>query len=115
MKILFATEYYPPFAPGGSPWSIRLLAEALARRGHAVTVVTHNRNRGKAAALKTGFAAAAEAGFTHAITIDTDGQLDPEQIPELLAAARENPSALVVGCRDDGKADYPARSRLGRP
>lgn len=42
MKILFATEYYPPFAPGGSPWSIRLLAEELARRGHAVTVVTPN-------------------------------------------------------------------------
>ena len=40
MKILFATEYYPPFAPGGSPWSIQLLAEALAGRGHAVTVVT---------------------------------------------------------------------------
>jgi glycosyltransferase involved in cell wall biosynthesis len=40
MRILFATEYYPPFAPGGSPWSIQLLAEALAGRGHAVTVVT---------------------------------------------------------------------------
>lgn len=42
MKILFATEYYPPFTPGGSPWSIRLLAEELARRGHAITVVTPN-------------------------------------------------------------------------
>jgi glycosyltransferase involved in cell wall biosynthesis len=42
MRILFSTEYYPPFAPGGSPWSIRHLAEALARRGHDVTVVTPN-------------------------------------------------------------------------
>ncbi len=42
MRVLFTTEYYPPFAPGGSPWSIRLLAEALAHRGHAVTVVTPN-------------------------------------------------------------------------
>ncbi|MGH7354704.1 MAG: glycosyltransferase family 4 protein [Candidatus Rokuibacteriota bacterium] len=42
MKILFATEYYPPFAPGGSPWSIRLLAEALAGVGHEVTIVTPN-------------------------------------------------------------------------
>lgn len=40
MRILFPTEYYPPFAPGGSPWSIRLLAEALERLGHTVTVVT---------------------------------------------------------------------------
>jgi len=42
MKVLFTTEYYPPFAPGGSPWSIRLLAEALAARGHEITVVTPN-------------------------------------------------------------------------
>jgi glycogen synthase len=42
MKVLFTTEYYPPFAPGGSPWSIRLLAEALVARGHDVTVVTPN-------------------------------------------------------------------------
>src|SRR5262249_37715519 len=42
MKVLFASEYYPPFAPGGSPWSIRLLAEALASRGHGVSVVTPN-------------------------------------------------------------------------
>jgi glycosyltransferase involved in cell wall biosynthesis len=42
MRILFATEYYPPFAPGGSSWSIAALAEALARRGHQVSVVTPN-------------------------------------------------------------------------
>ncbi len=42
MRVLFTTEYYPPFSPGGSPWSIQRLAEALASRGHAVTVVTPN-------------------------------------------------------------------------
>lgn len=40
MKIVFATEYYPPFARGGSPWSIQLLADALVERGHTVSVVT---------------------------------------------------------------------------
>jgi len=99
---------------GSTDATAGLLAEFVRQNCRDVTVVTHERNRGKAAALKTGFAAAAKAGFTHAVTIDTDGQLDPEQIPELLAAARDNPGALVVGCRDDGKADYPARSRLGR-
>src|SRR4051812_43760821 len=39
----------------------------------ATRVVTHDRNRGKAAALRSGFDAAAELGFSHAITIDTDG------------------------------------------
>lgn len=40
--ILFATEYYPPFAPGGAEWSNAVWAEALARRGHRVDVVTPN-------------------------------------------------------------------------
>jgi uncharacterized protein (DUF2062 family) len=77
-------------------------------------VVTHPSNRGKAAALRTGFEAGLEAGFTHAITIDTDGQLDPAEIPLLAAAAQRAPGALVLGCRDDQAPDYPGRSRLGR-
>jgi uncharacterized protein (DUF2062 family) len=79
-----------------------------------VDVVNHELNRGKGAALRTGFARARERGFTHAVTIDTDGQLDPEQIPELLDRARAAPRALVIGSRDARADDYPARSRLGR-
>jgi glycosyltransferase involved in cell wall biosynthesis len=40
MRILFATEYYHPFTPGGTPWSLQLLARELTRRGHTVAVVT---------------------------------------------------------------------------
>ena len=77
-------------------------------------MIRHRRNRGKAAALKTGFKDAMESGYTHAITIDTDGQHDPELIPRLLEIARQQPLAYVLGVRDDRHADYPARSRLGR-
>lgn len=42
MRILFATEYYHPFVPGGTPWSLRLLAGELARRGEQVAIVTPN-------------------------------------------------------------------------
>jgi glycosyltransferase involved in cell wall biosynthesis len=42
MKILFATEYWPPFAPGGAEWTNLAWAQALARRGHRVIVVTPN-------------------------------------------------------------------------
>ena len=42
MKIVFATEYYHPFVPGGTPWSLRLLAQALRARGEHVTIVTPN-------------------------------------------------------------------------
>lgn len=95
--------------------SAELLREFIARSGHGqVQVVTHPRNRGKAAALRTGFAAASAAGYTHAATIDTDGQLDPEQIPEMLAAAQNSPRALILGCRVAPTGDYPRRSQIGR-
>jgi glycosyltransferase involved in cell wall biosynthesis len=42
MKILFACEYFVPFAPGGAEVSNLLLARALVREGHGVTVVTPN-------------------------------------------------------------------------
>ena len=79
-----------------------------------VTVLTHPRNRGKAAALRTAFDAAAAAGFTHAATIDTDGQLEPEQLPYVLSLAQSQPHALVIGKRDENSEGYPARNRLGR-
>lgn len=41
-SVLFASEYYPPFAPGGAEWSTAAWAAALTRRGHRVTVVTPN-------------------------------------------------------------------------
>ena len=77
-------------------------------------LISHAQNRGKAAALCTGFSRAAELGFTHAITIDTDGQLDPAEIPNLLNAAMRTPNAFVIGSRDVDALDYPKASRIGR-
>lgn len=42
LTILFATEYYPPFAPGGAEWSSTAMAAALGRHGCRVVVVTPN-------------------------------------------------------------------------
>jgi hypothetical protein len=79
-----------------------------------VYVLTHQVNQGKAAALRTGFEEAVRRGFTHALTIDTDGQHDPEQIPQLLEEARQSPAALVLGRRERRIAGYPRRNRFGR-
>lgn len=98
---------------GSSDATADVLAD-LARSEGSLTVITHSRNRGKAAALRTGFAVATEAQYTHAVTIDTDGQHDPAEIPKLLDRARLEPNALVLGLRDEGAPGYPARSRLGR-
>jgi uncharacterized protein (DUF2062 family) len=97
---------------GSTDATAGLLAD-LAREG-GVTVLTHPRNRGKAAALRSGFAAARAAGYTHVVSIDTDDQHDPAEVPKLLDRARREPAALVLGLRDDGAPNYPRKSRLGR-
>ncbi len=71
-------------------------------------------NRGKSAALRNGLRKAAELGYTHAVSIDTDGQLFPEDIPKLLDLAIEHPTAMVLGTRDKSAPDYPRLSRIGR-
>ncbi len=100
---------------GSTDGTAALLADWQAKHPDDQThVCAHERNRGKAQALLTGFAEAGRLGYTHAVTLDTDGQLDPEQIPALLQAARRQPDALVIGCRDEHAADYPQRHRTGR-
>ena len=74
-------------------------AACLASSPVPVTVVALARNRGKGYALREGFRKARACGFTHAVTIDADGQHYPEDIPALVAASRRNPAALIVGSR----------------
>ncbi|NLI14854.1 MAG: glycosyltransferase family 2 protein, partial [candidate division Zixibacteria bacterium] len=45
-------------------------------------VVRHDSNRGKGAALKTGFAYAIEHDYEAVVTLDADGQHDPKYIPD---------------------------------
>ena len=77
-------------------------------------VSEHVKNLGKAAALQRGFAQCRAAGFTHALSIDTDGQHAPEDVPALIALASQHPRALILGTRDEQCVDYPFRSRWGR-
>lgn len=79
-----------------------------------VTVLRHERNRGKAAAIRTGFDEALRLGHTHALTIDADGQLDPADIPGLIEASRQRPEALVLGCRPARSEGRPKHCELGR-
>jgi uncharacterized protein (DUF2062 family) len=72
------------------------------------------RNGGKGAALLAGAEAAAQAGATHIITLDADGQHYPEDIPLFLAAIATLPHAILVGCRDFSVPHVPASSRFGR-
>ncbi len=79
-----------------------------------LTVVEHASNRGKAVAIRSGAAAARQLGYSHIITIDTDGQHDPEDIPAMVDAAKASPFSLVLGTRPFDLPDCPPRSTLGR-
>jgi len=63
-----------------------------------VQVLRHSANKGKGVALKTGFEAARKQGYRYVLTLDSDGQHFPEDIPALLAA--KSPGTLVVGSRN---------------
>jgi glycosyltransferase involved in cell wall biosynthesis len=92
------------------------LAVARSFQGRRVTVLRHPRNRGKGAALLTGFAAAARVA-EFAVTIDADGQHDPADARALAAALpADGPRPLVVGLRASGMegAHVPWTSRFGR-
>jgi len=62
-------------------------------------VLVHGENRGKGAALKTGFEFAVREGFDAVITLDADGQHDPVEIPKFLREAEKNELQIIVGNR----------------
>jgi glycosyltransferase involved in cell wall biosynthesis len=99
---------------GATDATAEVLAGLAARTPEdRLIIITHPQNQGKAAALRTGFAAAGECGFTHAVTIDTDGQHDPAHIPALLEAAVVDSSALVLGVRAERTTASPSLNKLG--
>lgn len=81
-----------------------------------ITVLRHSENRGKGAAILTGFAAAVENGCDWAVTLDGDGQHDPADAKNLLQAGADEPRCLVIGSRQGMKDNQhvPWTSTFGR-
>ena len=73
-------------------------------------VLTHSKNCGKGAALKTGLTYARQQGFRYAVTVDADGQHRADDIPALLKAVEEEPDALAIGSRGLQHENMPAKS-----
>jgi glycosyltransferase involved in cell wall biosynthesis len=66
-------------------------------------------NQGKGAALRAGFRRALESGCAAVITLDADGQHDPQEIPRFLDAYRREPADLIIGARDFHKMPFSRR------
>lgn len=85
----------------------------MLRAEHGIDVLRVAPNRGKGHALRRGFERARALGCTHAITIDTDGQHDPADVPAITQAIIAQPDAMVMGIRNMDQASVPGRSSFG--
>ena len=65
-----------------------------------ITIVEYEKNRGKGYALRRGFECALQMGFSYAVTLDSDGQHEPKDIPLFLQANQQHPGALILGSRN---------------
>ena len=84
--------------------------KSLAESGLPVTVLRHEVNRGKGMALRTGFEYARQHGFRYAVTIDSDGQHFPEDVPVFLDAIDRHPGSLILGSRNLQSENMPGKN-----
>lgn len=72
---------------------------AILNRFPSVKTISYSVNKGKGYALRLGLHKAKQEGFTHAVTLDSDGQHYASDIELFLRKAEEYPDALIVGSR----------------
>ncbi len=78
-----------------------------------ITILGYEVNMGKGHALALGFKKAIELGFDYGVTIDSDGQHYPEDIPRLVEKLETNIGSLIMGSRNMAQADVPRKSSFG--
>ena len=71
-------------------------------------------NKGKGVALYKGMMYAIQKGFQYAITIDSDGQHNADDIPKFVIKLQETGEALIIGNRFMEKGKVPGKSYFGR-
>ncbi len=80
--------------------------DQLARSAGTV-VLRHEKNRGKGAALRTGFEYVIKAQYDGVIVLDADGQHDRRHIPDFLQRAQRRDVDIVIGSRMDNVGPMP--------
>jgi len=81
---------------------------------YSITVINLSENKGKGNALKLGFRKAKDSGYDYAITIDSDGQHYPDDIPVFVEnLLNENEDVLLIGNRNMSQDGIPKKSSFG--
>lgn len=71
--------------------------QRMAAQDPGLTVMVLPHNQGKGAAVLHGLEQALAAGYTHALTMDSDGQHPADLIPAFMARAAERPDTMILG------------------
>ena len=87
--------------------------QAMAATDDGLHVIVLPENRGKGAAVLEGITRAVAAGYTHALTMDSDGQHPADLIPAFMEVSQAHPEAMVLG-KPVFAADAPALRVNGR-
>lgn len=88
-------------------------AHILAAYDNQICILTNVVNKGKGFSLRRGFKEAIKLGYKNAISIDSDGQHLPMDIPLFVEAAIRNPGALIMGSRNMNQEGVPGKSSFG--
>jgi glycosyltransferase involved in cell wall biosynthesis len=97
--VLAAREHWAPVwvvVDGSTDGSAETL-QAMAAEDDGLRVIVLARNAGKGAAVLHGLDIAAAQGFTHVLTMDSDGQHPAHLIPAFMSASAAQPAAMVLG------------------
>ena len=78
-----------------------------------ITVISLPKNRGKGKALREGFKEAIRQGYRYAITIDSDGQHYPEDLPVFVDHLEQAKNAIIIGSRNMSQENIPGKSSFG--
>ncbi|HEX8546438.1 MAG TPA: glycosyltransferase family 2 protein, partial [Cytophagaceae bacterium] len=89
------------------------LTDSILERFTFLNHIKQAKNKGKGCALQSGFERAIALGYTHAITIDSDGQHFVDDIPKFLDALKEHPASVIIGARNMEQASVPGKSSFG--
>ncbi len=79
-----------------------------------ITLVSYMPNKGKGYALQQGFKKACEMGFEYAVTLDSDNQHNPENIPRFIEMLEQTGNCLIIGERNMNQEGIPLKSNFGR-
>jgi glycosyltransferase involved in cell wall biosynthesis len=94
----------------GSTDSTKKIAEEA-----GATVISHKRNGGKSAGIKTGFKYALANDFDYVVTLDGDGQHNPDEIPTVLEQLlKDNGIDISIGSRFGNSTEIPMWRRIGK-